>query len=320
MNPGIYNISFDQYQAIDAVSKSGLDALAISPLHYWTFNLNPERIKPKDTAAKVLGSAIHTSILEPERYEKEYVLDPQPEDFPGSLVLAPDYKEECAKLGLPVSGTKPELMKRLIEAGVDKSRFWDEAYKELTSGKISLSKSDWYTVKAISYRVRKHPYAGQLLKHGVSEQSIIWIDEETGVLCKGRLDWVVENQPIIVDLKSTTDASLEGFQRSISKYRYYVQAAMYLDGVKALGYGDYDFIFAAWEKKSPFASALYYPSKDMLEVGRIEYKKLLNLYKKCRTLDEWKGYNEDILEINLPENFKSSSLSEQDSDWDWLGE
>lgn len=317
MTEGIYSIPFEQYEAIDAASKHGLDALAISPLHHWHLFRNPERFKKPETPAKLLGNAIHTSILEPERFDAEYIEEPQPPN--DSLVTLPDYQEECRKRKLKVTGTKPQLAARLLVDGLPESRLWELYYKQVTEGKKVLSTPDWRVVKAIMSRVRKHPAASELLKYGKAEQSIFWTDPDTEVKCKGRVDWLCLNH-LIVDLKSTNDAGFEGFQRAISKYRYYVQAAMYTDGLKALGFDPEPFVFAAWEKHPPYASALYYATDEMLAQGRAEYKRLLKIYADCLSRDKWPGYPQDILPINLPEGFKESTKifspeSELDDNW-----
>ncbi len=315
MMEGIFNIPFEQYQGIDAISKHGLDSLAISPLHHWKWCRDPNRVNPKDTPAKIIGNAIHTAILEPERFQAEFMEEPQPPE--GSLITLPDYQAECKKRELKVSGTKPVLMDRLIMAGLPLDAFWDHQYDQLTKGKKVLSTPDWRTTKAIAARVKRHPEASELLKNGKAEQSIVWIDQDTGVKCKGRIDWIAIGSvsSILLDLKSTNDASPIGFQRSIAKYKYYIQAAMYLDGMAALGFEQDAFIFAAWEKHSPYAPALYYASESLISAGRTEYKKLLKIYRNCLETDKWEGYPSGIHEVSLPANFQLSPESELESNW-----
>lgn len=316
MQQGIYSIPFEQYEGIPAASKHLLDALSISPLHAWSWFLNPERTKAKETPAKVLGNAIHVSILEPERFEKEYVREPDKKDYPKCLDTLEDYKRACKEIDLPVTGTKATLKNHLLGGGYLAHEFWDEQYRLLVGNKKVLSESDWRITKAITSRVRKHPAASELFKYGQAEQSIFWTDPDTGVKCKGRLDWITDEH-VIVDLKSTTDASPEGFQRSISKYRYYVQAAMYVDGMQAVTGYDFDFVFAAWEKHAPYASALYYATPEMIQAGRMEYKRLLKIYAKCLESDTWGGYSQEILPIDLPQGFKATSSFNEP---DWLDE
>jgi hypothetical protein len=322
MKQGIYNIPEIEYRNDSAVSKHGLDSLAISPLHFWAYYLNPERPIRKDTPASVLGKAIHTSVLEPQRFEEEYIQEPDSKDFKGVLVSADDYKNECRKRGLKLTGTKEQLKTAILASGGDSSLFWENRYETLTKGKTVLPTQSWRVTQAITGRVRKHPAASDILKYGQAEQSIFWMDEETGVGCKGRIDWLTDvsestDAGILFDLKSTLDASPEGFQRSISKYRYYVQAAMYIDGLRALGYMPKAFIFAAWEKKSPYASALYYATPEMLEAGRQEYRRLLKIYADCLSSDKWPGYSQEILPISMPSNFQGIVNNLENED-DWL--
>lgn len=58
------------YFKLDAVSKSDLDLIAKSPLH-WKQSVRDE------TAAMRIGSAVHCAVLEPERFAKVYVTAPE---------------------------------------------------------------------------------------------------------------------------------------------------------------------------------------------------------------------------------------------------
>lgn len=316
MTPGIYNLSYETYSASVGVSKHGLDALAISPLHYWTWYINPNRPKRKDTPASILGNALHTAILEPERFEKEYVAIPEEWQYPKALVGADDYKKACKELGLKVTGTKPELKAQLQATAGFKGVFFEDIVSDATEGKRTLKNDDMSVCKIIAARVRKHPQLGPLFESGgVAEQSVFWNDPDTGVLCRARPDWM--NDAIIVDLKSTINASPVGFQRAVMKYRYHVQAAMYIDGMKeVMGVEPQAFAFAAWEKTQPFANAVYVASPELLEAGRQEYKKLLRTYAECKAKDTWPGYSTDVQAIDLPEWYnKPEASSENEQDW-----
>ena len=51
------------------------------------------------------------------------------------------------------------------------------------------------------------------------------------LMMKVRPDGLCKNYPVIVDLKTTADASYSGFQRSVERFGYHVSAAMYMEGV-----------------------------------------------------------------------------------------
>ena len=79
------------------------------------------------------------------------------------------------------------------------------------------------------------------------EDIVVWKNKRTNINCKGKLDIVNSKKRFIADLKSTGDASLSGFKKSIRNFKYHKQAAFYLD---ALGYDDYYII--AVEKTAPY--------------------------------------------------------------------
>jgi hypothetical protein len=112
---------------------------------------------------------------------------------------------------------------------------------------------------------------------------------------------MVDGMPIMLDVKSTQDASPSEFSRSIFKYGYHISAAWYLEGWRqATGEHDKDFIFAAFEKDAPNAVAFYQADADMLQIGRQECQRLLALYADCMQSKEWPGYNPAITPLSLP--------------------
>ena len=301
MKSGVYDdIPFAEYCSIDAVNKSSLDLFAISALHY----LHRDRTN-KDTPAKRLGTAIHTAILEPDRFKEEYRAEPSPEDFPQALCSADDYKRMCERMDLPKTGTKEVLKARIQEVervhDLEPVPFFDEIEAELAKYKL-LKKDQLWTALSIAENVRTSPIAQVIMGEGKAERTLIWVDEETGVLCKCRLDWLLNDFSIALDIKSTQlgGASPHKFQKACAEYNYHRQAAWYLDGVKALSGIDAQFIFGAYETESPYASAFYYASQRMIEQGRSENRYLLNKYVHCKKTNEWPGYSETIEPIDLP--------------------
>lgn len=266
MKTGIYDgISNADYHGGAGISKSGLDVIARSPLHYWQQYLNPEREKREPTPAMVIGTAIHTAVLEPGEFGNRYhvapVVDRRTKDGKAEWQLALDKAEA---------------------AGAD-----------------LISFDDAQTCMRIAEQVRSHPTAAKVFANGQAELSAYWTDAETGVLCKCRPDWL--NLPLVVDVKSTEDASRDAFMRSAWNYRYWVQAAWYVDGIEqATGQRPEAFIFAAFEKAAPYASAFYFADDAMIELGRAEYRKQLRIYADCLAADRWPGYPTDVTLLGIP--------------------
>lgn len=266
MKTGVYSgISNDAYHSGPGVSKSGLDVLARSPMHYWDRYLNPNRVPTEPTAAMRLGTAIHTAVLEPSEFALRHHV-------------------------------APDVDKRTKDG---KARWEEAVLAAADAGADLISQSDFAACLAIANVVRQHPTARKVLSVGQAEQSLYWTDKETGLLCKCRPDWL--NPAYIVDVKSTDDASPEGFQRSAWNWRYWVQAAWYLDGVEqATGERPGAFIFAAFEKNPPYVPAFYFADEPMLEMGRMEYRKLLYRLAACMNTDMWPGYDNEIKPLSVP--------------------
>lgn len=266
MKTGIYaGISNADYHGGPGISKSGLDLIARSPLHYWTRYLDPKRTPTEPTPSMRLGTAIHTAVLEPG-------------DFAARHHVAPEVDRR----------TK------------DGKAAWQDAldYAEAHGAEL-ISAADALVCRSISEVVRSHPTARKVFSTGQAEMSCYWTDAETGLLCKCRPDWLA--MPFIVDLKSTEDASADGFQRSAWNWRYWVQAAWYVDGVEqATGQRPDAFVFAAFEKAPPYACAFYYADQAMLDMGRAEYRKQLRILADCMSADRWPGYDTDVRPLGLP--------------------
>lgn len=281
MNTGVYpDISNEAYHGGAGISKSGLDLIAKSPLHYWTAYLDPAREPREETSAMRVGTAIHTAVLEPGEFFDRYVIVPE-----GIDRRTKDGKAEYA----------------VLEA------------QAAAKGATLLPYADFKTAMAVKASCHTHPMAKQMFREGKAEQSVFWTDEETGVLCKCRPDWLLGGEnPAILDLKSTVDASPNGFMTSAYKYRYHVQAAWYLDGLEAaMGVKPDVFMFLAVEKTAPHAAAFYYADEQMIAAGRAEYRKQLRLYAECAATNSWPGYNEKLLPLSLPKWADISALMEE---------
>lgn len=266
MEPGVYSgITNDAYHSGEGISKSGLDLIGRSPLHYWAKYLDPQREPQEPTPAMLLGTAIHSAVLEPHSFANDYVVF-------------------------------PKIDRRTKEG----KAYYDELVAQ-AAGRTIISADDYATCVSIQDNVRRHPAAQVLLNDGEPELSVYWRDEQTGVLCKCRPDWMNYKANTIIDVKSTDDASPAGFQKSIVKWGYHVQAAWYLDGVKAAtGHAPKAFIFAAFEKTRPFATAFYYADEDMIELGRQLYRERLDVFAACLKNNSWPGYPQQLSPISLP--------------------
>ena len=256
-----------EYHRHSAVSKSHLDLVARSPLHYWARYLDPNRVEPEPTPAMLIGTALHTHVLELDQWDQRYV-------------MAPEGIDRRTKQG------KAE---------------W-EAFSVAATGRTVISKADADQVMAMAHSVFRHPAAAMLLAlPGKAETTWMWTDEATGLQCKCRPDWLTDDGSLIVDLKTTEDASPAGFRKSIANFRYHVQASWYLDGLeRATGKRPEQFIFICVEKKPPHAVAVYAADAEMIAQGQITAARDLQQLADCKAANSWPGYSDQIETISLP--------------------
>lgn len=215
-----------------------------------------------ETRAMEIGSAIHEALLEPDLFRQKAIVKPK---FSGK-------------------GAR-EAEDQWLMANADRR---------------ILRQDDFDIVQGVLNSVDHHALASALLSGGAAEESYFWIDEETGILCKCRPDYLRQGH-IIVDVKSTIDASPEGFNTQMARMKYHVQAAFYLDGVSAvLGKKFDDFTILAIEKEAPFAMTIQRLDDGTIDAGRLLYKRALKQLKSCREKNYYPAYTEKVYTASLP--------------------
>jgi hypothetical protein len=247
------------YHAHPAVSKSHLDQVHKSGRHYWARYVDPDRLPVEPTPAMVTGTLFHGLVLEPHLFDSEFVVAPQ--------------------------------INRKTKAGKEE---W-AAFEAASQDKILVSTDQMDLVRNMTEAVMSHPAASTILRlKGEAEQTYTWTDDQTGEACKCRPDWHAEG--LVVDLKSTIDASPEGFAKSVNNFRYHVQANWYLRGTPNAE----QFVFIACEKTPPFAVAVYVASPEMVAAGGRAADEDLARLAEYRREDNWPSYSNQIETLNLP--------------------
>jgi hypothetical protein len=164
------------------------------------------------------------------------------------------------------------------------------------SKKLILSASDYEAVAGMSKSVLTHETASKLLAAGDPEVTVLTDIE--GIPAKARLDWY--RNGIVLDLKTTTDASPEQFSRSCANFAYALQNSFYIDCCNSIGLECHTFLFICVESNSPHQVAIYELDDRSIEWGRDHYKASLNKYRECMALNDWPGYEASIQTISLP--------------------
>lgn len=216
----------------------------------------------QQTPAMRIGTLTHTAVLEPGAFNEKTVVAP------------------------------------LVDKRTKEGKSIWEQFKAEHEGKDIISFDEHDQIVAMRDSVRKHQAAGKLLAKGGSEISVFAVCPQTKVMCKGRFDWL--NGNIIVDLKTTEDASPEGFAKSVANYRYHIQAAHYIALAGLVGIKDVTFKMIAVEKAAPYAVAVYELDVADLILAEAERIKLLEMFASCTQFQSWPAYSQSITTISLP--------------------
>lgn len=275
-------ISNEDYHASPGESSSSVKQ-AVKALRLYKAYKDGE-ITFEETESTLFGTAVHSLVLEPELFEKQYAISP-------SGVRRPTSAQLTAK--------KPAVKTLELIA------FWED-FDEENYGKIIVDEKTYDNARRVRDAIYTHPEAKELFFAGESELSGYYLDQDfergegTNMLCRYRPDYRADDY--ILDVKTTLDASKEAFMRTIAKYGYHISAAHYLAGDTAIKKTTHNqFGLIAAEKAPPYMVAVYWFSEKDLELGRWLRRRALDAIKISRETGEWPGYNNDqAVKTELP--------------------
>lgn len=288
--PGAYpDISAEDYHRNadllpgPSLSSSGAKKLlSASPFHFWHDSpLNPERPPERDRPHFNVGKAAHDLILLEDRWSAHYHVTPE---------------------GFSRAATK-KFADALVEA---------DAAAE--SGMTILRHEDALIVEAVAAAIRANPLAMSALTNGVTEETLAWKDELTGVWLRARPDFrpnsilTGADHRIVADLKfmAPTFCSPHGFSRAIDNFGYHQSAAFYFDGIKAVyGAEPTHWLHIVVEKPERLGDAitvsLYELPADDIARGRSLNRRAIRIFEQCLYSGEWPAYADGPLPVGLPE-------------------
>lgn len=242
----------------------------------WKVRESPEKYlysigHPEEpTPALIFGAMVHKLLLEPDTFTDEYAVAP--------------------------------LLDRRTKVGKEE---WT-AFCDKNAERRIVSIDDMAQADAMVVRVMNHPIAGKLLK-GETEKPIFWTDEDTGELCKCRLDLLTElnGQPVVVDYKTAMSAQTDQFNNAMFKHGYHLQAFMYTEAVmRELKLTKRPrFIFIVQEKKPPYAVNCIEATEDVITAGMDVFRELIGILHQCLETGYYYGFNgpyDDLNEAYLP--------------------
>lgn len=262
---GLPNHEYHSIAARSLVSKGALDRFSRSPAHYLHYltNLDPE---PEKSDALILGAAFHCLLLEPEVFEREYVL-------------------------LPDFGDMRSSTKRAIR---------DKWIAE-RPGVTPLRAGMWRQIHDMRESVLRHKKLRRILENGRPELTCIAMCPHTGLPRKCRFDWVSEIDGLGLDLKSAIDGCPDKWRREAANRRYHVQDTYYTETAQLAGIDMEIMGFGVVEKEPPYVCGLYTIPVDARLAGEMAYMRELAQLAECCESGEFPGYGGgDALELEFP--------------------
>lgn len=255
-------ITPEAYADHPGLSQSGAKVLVTqSPAHFKAYL---ERDRTEQTAAQRLGSLIHLAVLEPKVFD-------------ATIVVAP----ECDKR---------------TTAGKE---IWAAFQSSLKPGQEAISQKDGEVITNVSIAAREA--LDKLFKDCDGESMITevpMVGRVNGIDIKGKLDAIITTKAgkrIVVDVKTTSDASATSFGKDVANYLYFLQSSWY----RTLADADI-FVFIAVEKESPNAWACYTLDEASHQKGLALMNSAIDLFRSCNTFKQFPGYPQEVQTLTLP--------------------
>jgi hypothetical protein len=147
-----------------------------------------------------------------------------------------------------------------------------------------------------------------------TERRLSWVDEETGLACKGIADIVLPGA--VVDLKTVRTTEPGQLLRDIMRMGYHIQGAHYcagLEAVEGLVPGSVRFGILAVEGNAPHDAALVWLDDiTIMYSGETERRQLLRRAAECLSSGRYPGRHPEPIELDAPDYM----LADDDEDDD----
>ena len=278
----VHDLPLEDYLAIDALSATGLRLLSRSPWHY------RNRIDGEPTRTMLRGTLAHCAVLEPDAMSARYVVVPE---------------------DAPRKPTKAQWAAKNPSADSKAAMVWWTLFEQANAGRDLVPHEDYLLCQMQLQAVTQQPELSTILRSGRGEVSLFWIDEQSGIYCKARPDWLNTDDPravVPMDMKTCADESPSGFGRAAARLRYDLQAAHYTAGVEAV-LGPVDrFVFGAVTNKPPVLAVPYTLTDEIRDQGRDERRELIERFAWCQRENEWPAYGAGIQMLDFPAYAKHS--------------
>ena len=172
-----------------------------------------------------------------------------------------------------------------------------EAFKHNNQGVEIVTQPEMDDAKPVALAVLANPFAKELMAGAELEVPLKW--EMRGVPCStGGVD--ILGKSYVVELKTTSCAEPDAFERHSFKMLYQAQLAWYRAGLAELGRPVNEAFIIAAETEAPYPVTVFKLSAELLEDGAKSIALWLERYIQCRDAGEWPAYAQSIITMNAP--------------------
>jgi hypothetical protein len=209
-------LTWEEYCAKPGLSHSAMKDLAVSPLRFWYRHLRPDREPEEPTPEMQIGSALHCAVLEPKEFDRRYaceLLAPE-----GCLVTIEDLRNFIrSRGGVPKGTRKIDVVQQVAAIDPDQPIFdvLETEYQVQHAGKTIFKLDAWQRIAGAAEALMNEPRIQEILRDGVAEVAMFRADPDTGVVRKGRMDWVTPG--LTLDLKTFSQRKGDSIERSIHR-------------------------------------------------------------------------------------------------------
>jgi hypothetical protein len=277
--PGIYrDLPLDDYHRGDicdgpSVSSTPLRLLFDkSPKHCWARSpLNPNRVIEDEPEHFVLGRAAHHLVCGQV-------------DFAGTFVVRPDRLE-----GEKWHGNRTACQN------------WLKARKR--EGKTVLKPEQVEAIRGMAISLGEFPLMQQGILNGLIERSLMWKDKETGLWLKARPDAIPSDSGDFSDLKTTQSVLYHDLQSALANYGYCQQAALVMEGARALDIPAETFTLVWCETRPPYCCRAQQLRDEDIARGTRMNRVAMRTFADCLTSGIWPGPGDDRADaeyVDLP--------------------
>lgn len=266
-------IPFEEYHAIKAVGSSMLRDVDSECAAYALWARDQPEVQARYLTVQKKGTALHAMLLEPEKFESDFVQTLGCEHL---LKTGPRKGQPCG------SGTGSLFGDGRFLCGIH------DGDAGTPDPRICIDTDGMSELQKMAAAVRG--VAGPALDTATHrEVTLLWIDEETGLPCKARPDFI--SGRTIFDLKALADVAPARWGQILVNSGMFFQPVHYLAGAAALGLEVDKFAWIAVRNAEPYLAIVHPPLDDAsMEAAEALWRDRLNSLAECEAAKVWPGY------------------------------